>query len=159
MAIENVDLKLFEIIYAANPDKPMEFIQEEVLKAKEALLANDAKEQAMQAEKENAGKEPKKIEYQSVKRSDFVIKSREDIANALGKDSITCCICGRKMKSLGAHLRRVHNVDPAEYIKVCGYPENTSLMTDTLFAKARANMKAAMNARLTKQGSSKADVD
>ena len=147
MAIENVDLKLFEIIYAANSDKPMEFIQEEVLKAKEALLANDAKVQAAQ---EAANNDVKKIEYQLIKRSDFVIKSREEIANALGKDSVTCCICGRKMKSLGAHLRRVHHVDPNEYIKVCGYPENTCLMSDNAFAKARSNIKAALKARNAK---------
>ena len=34
MAIDSDDLQLFQIIYAQYPDKPMEFIQEEVLKAK-----------------------------------------------------------------------------------------------------------------------------
>lgn len=43
MPIENEDLQLFQIIYAQNPGQPISFIQEEVLKAKLALLQNAEK--------------------------------------------------------------------------------------------------------------------
>ena len=145
MAIDNADLQLFQIIYGANPDKPMEFIQEEVLKAKKALLDNCVK---MELEANNIPDDGKKKPvYVELKKSDLVFKTRTEIDDALGEDSITCCICGRKMNSLGAHLRRTHHVNPDDYIRVCGYPEGTSLMGKTLLKNARANMDRVLSIR------------
>ncbi len=146
MPIENEDLQLFQIIYAQNADKPMEFIQEQVLKAKEALLANNRIIASMLAEKE-AAKADKSIKFVEISKADLAIKSRAEIDAAIEDDGITCCICRKKMKSLGMHLKRVHHVRPKDYIRVCGYPEDTKLMGKTLLAKVRENVRIAQAKR------------
>ena len=146
MPIDSDDLQLFQIIYAQNPDKPMEFIQEEVLKAKQALLENSNR-LAAQAASEVAAAEKKTQSFVELKKSDLMLKSRAEIDEAIGDDHITCCICNRKMNSLGAHLKRVHHVDPKDYVRVCGYPEGTKLMGRALLEKARANVERALSMR------------
>ena len=146
MPIDNDDLQLFQIVYAQNPGKPMEFIQEEVLKAKKALLEN-SKLLASKAASENAAADTKTPHYVELKKSDLMLKTRSEIDEAIGDDQITCCICRKKMNSLGAHLKRVHHVDPKDYIRVCGYPEGTNLMSKNLLNKARANVERALSMR------------
>ncbi len=148
MPIENEDLRLFQIIYAQHADKPMEFVQAEVLKAKEALLANNRIIEAKMAEMQ-AAKEDTKIAYIEISKADLAIKTRAEIDAAIEDDGITCCLCRKKMKSLGAHLKRVHHVNPKDYIRVCGYPEGTSLMCKEVLAKAQENMKYALSKRLS----------
>ncbi len=149
MAIDNEDLQLFQIIYAQNPGKPMEFIQEEVLKAKQALLEN-SKLLASQAASQEAAVEDKTQHFVELKKSDLMLKTRAEIDEALGEDHIICCICRKKMNSLGAHLKRVHHVDPKDYVRVCGYPEGTNLMSKNLLIKARANVERALSMRTTR---------
>ncbi|MCR5813560.1 MAG: MucR family transcriptional regulator [Desulfovibrio sp.] len=151
MPIDSDDLQLFKIIYAQNPDKPMEFIQQEVLKAKLAFLENNAI-LAAQAEANN-GNEKKVQPFVELKKSDLAIKSRQEIDEAIGTNEIVCCICRKKMKSLGAHLKRVHHVDPKEYIRVCGYPEGTNLMCLTTLDNARENTKKAQSMRRSRASS------
>ena len=151
MPIDNDDLQLFQIIYAQNPDKPMEFIQEEVLKAKQALLENSNR-LAAQAASEVAAAEKKTQSFVELKKSDLMLKSRAEIDEAIGDDHITCCICNRKMNSLGAHLKRVHHVDPKDYVRVCGYPEGTRLMGRNLLLKLRVNVEKAQSMRAKKRG-------
>ena len=151
MAIDNDDLQLFQIIYAQYPDKPMEFIQEEVLKAKMALLAN-SELLAAKAENDKKAAEEEEPHYIELKKSDLAIKTRSEIDNAIADDSITCCICGRKMNSLGAHLKRVHHVNPKDYNRVCGYPEDTNLMSKKCLVKARANVEKALSKRGSRGG-------
>ncbi len=150
MPITSEDIELFKIVYAQNADKPMEFIQEEVLKAKMALLAN-SEVLAAKAESEKNAAADKKPHFVELKKSDLILKTRNEIDNAIAEDSITCCICGRKMNSLGAHLKRVHHVDPKEYIRICGYPEGTNLMSKKSLVKARANVKKALSMRNKKE--------
>ncbi len=156
MPIDNEDLQLFEIIYGQNPDKPMSFIQEEVLKAKKALLENSAVLTA-QAVSENQPADKKLVNFVELKKSDLALKSRAEIDEALGDDHIICCICRKKMNSLGAHLKRVHHVDPKEYVRVCGYPEGTKLMGKKLLAKARANVERALSMRKTRSSGASAE--
>lgn len=78
-----------------------------------------------------------------MKKSDLRIKSRAEIDAAIGEDKITCCICRAQFSSLGAHLKRVHHVSPKDYIRVCGYPAGTKLMSKNYLVKARANAKHA----------------
>ena len=151
MAIDNDDLQLFQIIYAQYPDKPMEFIQEEVLKAKMALLAN-SEVLAAKAENDKKAAEDNGPRFVELKKSDLLYKTRSEIDNAIADDSITCCICGRKMNSLGAHLKRVHHVNPKDYNRVCGYPEDTILMSKNYLVKARANAEKAQSMRGVRGG-------
>ena len=150
MPIDNEDLQLFQIIYAQNHDKPMEFIQDEVIKANQALLANSDL-LAAQAASEEADENKKNISFVELKKSDLMLKSRSEIDAAIGDDHITCCICNRRMNSLGAHLKRVHHVDPKEYVRICGYSEGTNLMSKNLLSKARANAEKAQSMRKTKR--------
>ena len=154
MPIGNEDIQLFQIIYAHNADKPMEFIQGEVLKAKQALLENNRILEARAAAAENAAKD-KTPHYVELKKSDFVLKTRVEIDAAVEKNAITCCVCGKKMVSLGAHLKRVHHVNPKDYVRVCGYPEGMSLMCGKLLAKARANAEKAQAVRRANRASEK----
>lgn len=146
---QDEDLKLFEIIYAQHKDKPMTFIQEELLKAKKALIENNAKLEAekLEAEKNQKTEEKKEISFVELKKSDLIIKNRAEIDEAIGENGITCCICGKTKQTLGKHLKRVHHVDPKEYIRVCGYPENTALMGKKLLEKAQANARKAQSMR------------
>ena len=144
MAIDDIDLKLFEIIYAANPDKPMEFVQEQVYRAKLALNEVNA---TIRAAQEATEAQPEKHIFAELKKSDMVLKTRAEIDAALGDDSVTCCICGKKLVSLGAHLKRTHNINPDDYIKVCGYPEGTSLMAKKALINARKRVKKALSVR------------
>ena len=89
MAIDNEDLQLFKIIYSQYPDKPMEFIQEEVLKAKMALLENSEVLAAKAASESNAAEE-KGPRFVELKKSDLMLKTRNEIDNAIAEDSITC---------------------------------------------------------------------
>ena len=146
MPIDNEDLQLFQIIYAQNPDKPMEFIQEEVLKAKQALLENSDR-LAAKAASEEAAANKKGISFVELKKSDLMLKSRAEIDAAIGDDHITCCICNKKMNSLGAHLKRVHHVDPKDYVRVCGYPEGINLVCKNLLQKLRVNVEKAQSMR------------
>ena len=62
-------------------------------------------------------------------KDDLVIKNPKKIRETFGEDSIICCICGEQFKSLGAHLRRAHNMSSTEYCKLCDLPEDTVLMS------------------------------
>ena len=137
MPIEDVDFKLFEIIYANHAGQPWEFIQEQLLKAKEALLVND---EIITRQKEINARVAVSVDssFIPLSKADLVIKSRADIDAAIGDDTITCCICGRSFKSLGAHLKRQHKVDPEDYRRVCGYPADTSLMSRNYLKTARS---------------------
>ena len=84
MPIENEDLQLFQIIYAQNPGQPISFIQEEVLKAKLALLQNAEKLQNAAEREKNADGEKRGAKgYKELKKSDLRIKSRAEIDAAL----------------------------------------------------------------------------
>ncbi|MBO4334438.1 MAG: MucR family transcriptional regulator [Desulfovibrio sp.] len=158
MPIDNEDLQLFKIIYAQNPDKPMDFIQEEVLKAKQALLENSDR-LAAQAASEVAAANKKGRSFVELKKSDLMLKTRAEIDAAIGDDHITCCICNRKMNSLGAHLKRVHHVDPKDYVRVCGYPEDTKLMGKNLLQKLRVNVEKAQSMRKNNRSSGQETYD
>ena len=123
----------------------LEKLKEEVLKAKMALLQN-SEVLAMKAAQDAAAPE-KGPQFVELKKSDLMLKSRSEIEGAVTDEFITCCICGKKMVSLGAHLKRVHHVNPKDYIRVCGYPEGMNLMSKKVLAKARANVERALSMR------------
>lgn len=153
---DETDLRLFEIIYTQNHDRPMDFIQNEVYNAKKALLENDKRfhDEKCPCEheevKQNEGVEPVRIDEPQNKavitRDSLVIKNPKKIKESIGDDEIVCCICGKKFQTLAAHVARTHGMTSKEYLNLVGLPEDTPLMSKNYYQKARAYAKNAFAA-------------
>jgi predicted transcriptional regulator len=73
--------------------------------------------------------------------------------DAIKKDSITCCICGKSMNSINArHLASHNGLTKEGYLKLCDYPANQVLMSLNHLAKMQAQVRKAQKAREKKQG-------
>jgi len=53
--------------------------------------------------------------------------SREEVAAYLASDDIECLECGRRLHTLGRHLRQAHDLLPADYRAAWGLPASTPL--------------------------------
>jgi predicted transcriptional regulator len=72
--------------------------------------------------------------------------------NAITKDAIICCICGKSMNSINArHLASHNGLTKAGYLKLCDYPANQVLMSLNHLAKMRTQVHKAQKAREKKQ--------
>jgi predicted transcriptional regulator len=54
---------------------------------------------------------------------------------SIGKNSITCLICGFKGTTLNAHIRRKHNLTNKDYYSQFGIPNKTALVSKAYSAK------------------------
>ena len=73
--------------------------------------------------------------------------------DAIKKDSITCCICGKSMNSINVrHLAGHNGLTKEGYLKLCGYPADQTLMSLNHLAKMKAQVVKAQKAREIKQG-------
>ena len=76
--------------------------------------------------------------------------------DAIKKDSITCCLCGKSMTSINArHLASHNGLTKEGYLKLCGYPADQALMSLNHLAKMKIQVKKAQKAREKKQNESK----
>ena len=72
--------------------------------------------------------------------------------DAIQKDTIACCICGKSMVSINArHLASHKGLTKEGYLKLCGYPANQVLMSLSHLKKMQAQVVKAQNAREKKQ--------
>ena len=72
--------------------------------------------------------------------------------DAIKKDSISCCICGKSMSSINArHLASHNGLTKEGYLKLCGYPADQALMSQNHLSKMKAQVVKAQKARMTKQ--------
>jgi len=72
--------------------------------------------------------------------------------DAIKKDTITCCICGKSMSSINARHLAAHNGLTKEgYLKLCGYPADQALMSQNHLSKMKAQVVKAQKAREKKQ--------
>jgi predicted transcriptional regulator len=72
--------------------------------------------------------------------------------DAIKKESITCCICGKSMNSINArHLASHNGLTKEGYLKLCDYPGNQVLMSLNHLAKMQAQVRKAQKAREKKQ--------
>jgi len=79
--------------------------------------------------------------------------------DAIKKDSITCCICGKSMSSINArHLASHNGLTKEGYLKLCDYPANQVLMSLNHLAKMQNQVRKAQKAREKKQGEGNAPV-
>jgi len=73
--------------------------------------------------------------------------------DAIKKDSIACCICGKTMTSINArHLASHNGLTKEGYLKLCGYPANQVLMSLNHLSKMKVQVVKAQKAREKKQG-------
>jgi len=74
--------------------------------------------------------------------------------DAIQKDAITCCICGKSMNSINArHLASHNGLTKEGYLKLCGYPADQTLMSLNHLTKMKAQVRKAQKAREKKQAS------
>ncbi len=132
MAIdENV---LFQTIYQRNPNKSVEDVMKEVVKAKNAY------EKAEQSATNTASSEEgvKRLTRRSLKF---------DPDEAIQDEYIQCCLCGEKLTNLNKrHLAR-HHTNPEEYRRVCGYDPKQPLMSRQHMAHVDETIKRAQEGR------------
>ena len=75
--------------------------------------------------------------------------------DAIQKDAIICCICGKSMSSINArHLASHNGLTKEGYLKLCGYPADQALMSQNHLSKMKAQVVKAQKARVKKQGES-----
>ena len=73
--------------------------------------------------------------------------------DAIKKDSITCCICGKSMNSINArHLASHNGLTKEGYLKLCDYPANQVLMSLNHLVKMQNQVRKAQKAREKKLG-------
>jgi predicted transcriptional regulator len=72
--------------------------------------------------------------------------------DAIKKDAITCCICGKSMTSINArHLASHNGLTKDGYLKLCGYPADQVLMSLSHLAKMKKQVLKAQQAREKKR--------
>ena len=72
--------------------------------------------------------------------------------DAIKKDSITCCICGKSMNSINArHLASHNGLTKEGYLKLCDYPAGQVLMSQSHLLKMQNQVRKAQKAREKKQ--------
>lgn len=86
---------------------------------------------------------------------------------SIGKNAITCLICGKAMKTLTRHLKTAHDLKPGQYRKQFGIPSSQSLAAKS-YSESRRQMAIdrglgeglakARAARATKAAAPKAKV-
>ena len=68
--------------------------------------------------------------------------------DAIKKDSISCCICGKSMNSINArHLASHNGLTKEGYLKLCDYPADQTLMSLNHLAKMQTQVRKAQKAR------------
>lgn len=58
---------------------------------------------------------------------------------SIGKNAITCMICGKAMKTLTRHLKTAHDLKPGQYRKQFGIPRTQSLAAKS-YSESRRQM-------------------
>ena len=67
---------------------------------------------------------------------------------AIKKDTIFCCICGKSMVSINArHLASHNGLTKEGYLKLCGYPADQVLMSLSHLKKMQVQVVKAQKAR------------
>ncbi|MDE5832619.1 MAG: MucR family transcriptional regulator, partial [Desulfovibrio sp.] len=150
------DRDIFNAICVRYADQPIEFIMEQYEKAK---LLNMGIEQragagrtAPVAEAETEQEEveidvdeaPAPVKKKRYQRRFLKVKPEE----AITKEAIYCCICGKPFKSITSRHLNIHDINVADYKKLCGYPADQNLMSEDQLARSREVIRVAKKSRL-----------
>ncbi len=156
------DSELLKLIMERYPEQPFNFILEQftifkagLIEANGKLAERDMVEDIAESAKiettQNAVSEPEtdmppaqpKKKYT---RRNLVAKPEE----AIGKEFVECCLCGRKVQSLTVRHLLSHGISMDEYKKLCGYAPNQKLICGNLMEKLQKNVLRAYNSRKKK---------
>ncbi|MBQ9406371.1 MAG: MucR family transcriptional regulator [Desulfovibrio sp.] len=159
---------LFKTIYERHGDKPIEFVMQEVAKAKASYLkaeidlhnlSNDPTPTPNETVETEAIPLP---EMELTKKKRYTKRSLQgrDPQQAIQDDTIMCCLCGETKTSISsAHLKSVHGITPDEYRKLCGYAPNQQLACKQLQLKRAEAIQKAQAGRGKKNKKTMAKVD
>ena len=152
MPLEDKDI--FTAICARYSDQPIEFIMEQYEKAKKinmgieqrmgtgcAAPVVESEEEDVQVELEEQPAPTRKRRYQ---RRFLKVKPEE----AITRDAIYCCICGKPFKSITSRHLNTHDIDVEDYKKLCGYAPDQKLMSDEQLERSRQIIRVAQKSRL-----------
>ena len=115
------------------------------LKVGETVASPDSASQEQVAE---ASKPEKESLTKGFSRRSFKVKPQD----AIKKDAILCCICGKSMNSINArHLASHNGLTKEGYLKLCGYPADQVLMSRDHLKKMQAQVVKAQKAREQKR--------
>jgi len=70
------------------------------------------------------------------------VKPAISAKKSIGKNAITCLICGKSMKTLTRHLKTAHDLKPSAYKKQFGIPSKQSLAAKS-YSESRREMAIA----------------
>lgn len=98
-----------------------------------------------------------KGESVSVVAAEEEVKPAISAKKSIGKNSITCLICGKQMKTLARHLGSDHGLKPGEYRKQFGIPRTQALAAKS-YSESRKQMaiERGLGANLAKARAAKA---
>ena len=132
------DAELLKLVMDRFPEANTDGIVEQFSLLKVGLLGQQGvEEQSISATDEDPA--PKK----RYTRRSLVVKPEE----AIGDDTVQCCICGKAFQNLNAKHIRLHGLTVEEYKKLCGYGPGQKLISRNLLAKLQENVQKAQNAR------------
>jgi predicted transcriptional regulator len=75
------------------------------------------------------------VQVEQVEEAKPIISAKKSI----GKNAITCLICGKSMKTLTRHLKTSHDLKPGQYRKQFGIPSSQSLAAKS-YSESRRQM-------------------
>ena len=153
---------IFKTIFSKHGDKSIEFVMQEVAKAKNAY----AKAQQDFADMENIPvdsppaespavdeKPVERAEHQSVRRlTKRSLKYPPE--TAIGDEIVTCCICGAQLKFISTTHLKMHGTTPQQYRKICGYSPKVPLMSKNYYKKMQETIAKAQQGRAKKNAAS-----
>lgn len=102
-----------------------------------ALRSDDAEAFLLRMFVAVLGAPPSEPASDTIKAEEVTISPR-DARKSIGKDSITCLICGAKMTVLTKHLKDAHKMEAKEYKAKFGLPKTQSLCSRNLSEAKRA---------------------
>ncbi len=149
------DAELLKLVMERYPEQPTSFVIDQftvlkagLIQANNKLAAMDmeeivcetvAVEEALAETEEAPAAAPKK---KFTKRS-LVVRPEE----AIGDDTVQCCLCGRAFQNLTAKHLLSHGISVDEYKKLCGYAPEQKLISHNLLMKLQENVQKAQRSR------------
>lgn len=72
------------------------------------------------------------------------LKPAVPIEESLKEDYITCLVCGKKFRTLKAHLRRAHKMTPGDYYKAFGLDSKKYPLVSKKYSEQRKSLAKKM---------------
>ena len=149
------DSELLKLIMERYPEQPFNFILEQFTIFKAGLIEANGKlaERDMVEDIAESAKIETTQDAVSEPETDMPPAQRNLVAKpeeAIGKEFVGCCLCGRKVQSLTARHLLSHGISMDEYKKLCGYAPDQKLICGNLMEKLQKNVLRAYNSRKKK---------